>query len=140
MGQPDKRTSDVIRLGGKYPTGVLENPEPIAQRFAHSSDLRRGARRAPDPPRAPHSAAPRLAPREPTASSAQFTRRTFWLIAGLLAAAWVPCVILGSMWFGSTGAMAPPAAQAPEPQPIAPHAVLTTSTRLDAKAGDTIGF
>src|SRR5262245_34966595 len=99
MGQPGKRTSDVIRLSGKYPTGVLENPEPIAQRFAHSLDLRRGARRAADPPRAPHSAVPRLASHEPTTSSTQFTRRTFWLIAGLLAAAWVPCVILGSMWF-----------------------------------------
>jgi hypothetical protein len=31
-------------------------------------------------------------------------------------------------------------AQAPEPQPTAPSAVLTTSTRIEAKAGDTIGF
>src|SRR5262245_3062502 len=99
MGQPGKRTSDVIRLSGKYPTGVLENPEPIAQRFAHSTDLRRGARRAADPPRAPHSAASRFATHERPRSPAQFTRRTSWLIAGLLAAAWVPCVILGSLWF-----------------------------------------
>jgi hypothetical protein len=44
------------------------------------------------------------------------------------------------MWFGSTGATAPPTAQAPEPRPMAPLAVLTTSTRIEAKAGDTIGF
>ena len=49
MGQPKKLTSDVISLSEKYPTGVLENPEPIAQRFAHSSDLRRPARRVADP-------------------------------------------------------------------------------------------
>src|SRR5262245_39937108 len=136
MGQPSKLSSDVIRLSGKYPTGVLENPEPIAQRFAHSSDLRRTGRRVADPPRGPRSAAPKFA-HEP---AAQFTRRTFWLIAGLLAAAWVPCVILGSMWFGSTGATAPTAAQAPEPRRMTPLAVLTTSTRIEAKAGDTIGF
>jgi hypothetical protein len=44
------------------------------------------------------------------------------------------------MWFGSTGATAPPTAQAPAPQPLAPHAVLTTPARVEAKAGDTIGF
>jgi hypothetical protein len=125
-----------MRQSGKYPAGVLENPEPIAQRFAPSSNLRRAVRRVADPLRAPRSSAPGFA-HEP---AAQVTRRTLWLIAGLLVAAWVPCVILGSMWFGSTGATAPPAAQAPEPQPITPHAVLTTSTRIDAKAGDTIGF
>jgi hypothetical protein len=135
MGQPSKLTSDFVRLSGKYPTGVLENPEPIAQRFAHSSDLRRAARRVADPPRGRRSAAPRSA-HEP----AQFARRTLWLIGGLLVAAWVPCVILGSMWFGSTGATAPPAAQAPEPRPMTSLAVLTTSTRIEAKAGDTIGF
>ncbi len=140
MGQPSKLTSDVIRLSGKHPTGVLENPEPIAQRFAHSSDLRRPARRVADPPRVPRSTAPRFAPHKQTPSSTQFTRRTCWLIAGLLSAAWVPCVILGGMWFASTGAMAPPMAQTPEPQPMAPLAVLTTSTRIEAKAGDTVGF
>src|SRR5262245_55815543 len=111
MGQPKKLGSDVVRLSGKYPAGALENPEPIAQRFAHSSDLRRATRRVADPPRGPPPAAPSFATHERTLLSAQFTRRTFWLIAGLLAAAWVPCVILGSMWFGSTGATAPPAAQ-----------------------------
>jgi hypothetical protein len=44
------------------------------------------------------------------------------------------------MWFGSTGATAPPAAQAPQPQPLAPHAVLTTPARIEAKAGDTVGL
>src|SRR5262245_1903745 len=133
MGQPKKLTSDVIPLSGKYPTGVLENPEPIAQRFAHSSDLRRAARRVADPPRVPRSSS---TTQEQTPSPAKFTRRTWWVIAGLVSAAWVPCVILGSMWLGSTGAPAPPIAQTPAPQPIAPHAVLTASATIEAKAGD----
>jgi hypothetical protein len=140
MGQPKKLTSDVIRLSGKYPTGVLENPEPIAQRFAHSSDLRRAARRVADPPRALRSTAPSFATQEQTPSPAKFTRRTWWLIAGLVSAAWVPCVILGSMWLGSTGVTAPPTAQTPAPQPMASHAVLTASATIGAKAGDTVGF
>jgi hypothetical protein len=138
MGRPKKLTSDIIALSGKYPTGVLENPEPIAQRFAHSPDLRRTARRVADPPRASRPAAPSFATREQTPSSTQLTRRTRWLIAGLVSAAWVPCVILGSMWFGSTDVTAPPTAQAPEPQPTAPLAVLTTSRTIEAKAGDTV--
>jgi hypothetical protein len=140
MGQLKKLTSDVIRLSGKYPAGVLENPEPIAQRFAHSSDLRRAARRVADPPRAPRSTAASFATQEQTPSPAKFTRRTRWLIAGLVFAAWVPCVILGGMWLGSTGATAPPAAQALAPQPMAAHAVLTSSARIEVKAGDTVGF
>ena len=140
MGQLKKLTSDVIRLSGKYPAGVLENPEPIAQRFAHSSDLRRASRRVADPPRAPRSTAPSLATQEQPPSPAKFTRRTWWLIAGLVFAAWVPCVILGGMWLGSTGATAPPAAQALAPQPRAAHAVLTSSARIEVKAGDTVGF
>jgi Bacterial SH3 domain len=137
MGQPKKLTSDILRLSRKYPTGVLENPEPIAQRFAHSSDLRRATRRVADPPRGPR---PSSTTQEQTPSPAKFTRRTWWLIAGLVSAAWVPCVILGSMWLGSTGVTAPPTAQAPAPQPIAPHAVLTASRTIEAKAGDTVGF
>jgi Bacterial SH3 domain len=135
MGQPENVASDVIRLSGKYPTGVLENPEPIAQRFAHSSDLRRAARRVADPPRVPRPSSTTQTP-----LPEKFTRRTWWLIAGLVSAAWVPCVILGSMWFGSTGVTAPPTAQTPEARPIAPHAVLTASARLEAKAGDTVDF
>jgi Bacterial SH3 domain len=136
MGQPKKLTSDVIRLSGKYPTGVLENPEPIAQRFAHSSDLRRAARRVADPPRVPR---PSSTTQEQTPSPAKFTRRTWWLIAGLVSAAWVPCLIFGGMWLGSTGVTAP-TARTPQPQPIAPHAVLTASRTIEAKAGDTVGF
>jgi hypothetical protein len=137
MGQPKKLNSDVIRLSGKYPTGVLENPEPIAQRFAHASDLRRAARRVADPSRAPRSSS---TTQEQAPSPAKFTCRTWWLIAGLVSAAWVPCVIVIGLWFGSDGRMAPPAAQAPEPQPVTPRAVLTISASIDAKAGGTVGL
>src|SRR5262245_8702610 len=140
MGQPKKLTSDVIGLSAKYPAGVLENPEPIAQRFAPPSDLRRASRRVADPSRLPRPAPARSATHERARSPGPISRRTRWLIAGLLSAAWVPCVILGAMWFGSTDGTAPPVAQAPAPQPAAPLAVLSTSARIEAKAGDTVGF
>jgi hypothetical protein len=48
------------------------------------------------------------------------------------------------MWFSSTSGMAPPMAQTPQAQPMAeptaPRAVLTASMRIEAKAGDTVGF
>jgi len=140
MGQPKKRTPDVMRLSGKYPAGVLENPEPIAQRFAHSADSRQAALRAADRPRVSRPTAPALATRKDTHSAARVAGRTRWLIAGLVSAALVPCLILAGMWLGSTGVSEPPVAQAPEPQREAPSAVLTTSTRIEAKAGDTVSF
>jgi Bacterial SH3 domain len=136
MGQPKKLTPDVMRLSGRDPAVVLENPEPIAQRFAHSADLRRAALRAPDPPQVSQSTAPTF----PTRGAARFAGRKRWLIAGLVSAALALCLILGGIWLGSTGGMEPPMAQAPEPQPTAPSAVLTTSTRIEGKAGDTVGF
>jgi hypothetical protein len=43
------------------------------------------------------------------------------------------------MWLGSTGVTAPPpTAPTPEARPMAPHAVLTTSATIEAKAGDTV--
>jgi hypothetical protein len=140
MGQPKKLTPDVMRLSGRYPAGVLENPEPIAQRFGHSADLRPAALRAAHPPRVSQSTAPTPPTREETDSAARFAGRTRWLIAGIVSAALALCLILGGIWLGSTGGMEPPMAQAPEPQPTAPSAVLTTSTRIEGKAGDTIGF
>lgn len=136
MGQPKKLTPDVMRLSGRYLAGVPENPEPIAHRFAHSADLRQAALRAADPPRVSQS----TAPTPPTREAARFAGRTRWLIAGLVSAALTLCLILGGIWLGSTSGMEPPMAQAPEPQPTAPSAVLTTSTRIEAKAGDTVGF
>lgn len=136
MGQPKKLTPDVMRLSGRYLTGVLENPEPIAHRFAHSADLQQAALRAADPPRVSQS----TAPTPPTREAARFAGRTRWLIAGLVSAALTLCLILGGLWLGSTSGMEPPMAQAPEPKPTAPSAVLTTSTRIEAKAGDTVGF
>jgi hypothetical protein len=139
MGQPKKLTPDVMRLSGRYPAGVLENPEPIAQRFAHSADLRRAALRAADPPRVSQSTAPTPATREETDSAVRLAGWTRWLNAGLVSAALAPCLIIGGMWLSSAGSE-PPAAQAPEPKPAAPSAVLTTSARIEAKAGDTVGF
>ena len=138
MGQPKKFSPDVMRLRGRYSAGVLENPEPIAQRFAHSADFRQ---READPE---HVSQP-SAPTPPTWEVTEFAMRLFagrrhWLIAGVALALLALCVVVGGIWLRSTGEMAPPVAQAPEPQPAAPSAVLTTSTRIEAKAGDTIGF
>ena len=140
MGAHKKLTPDVTKLSGRYPAGVLENPEPIAQRFAHSADLPQAALRAADPPRVSQSIAPKLATREETVSAARSVGRTRSLIAALVSGALLLCLILGIIWLASTGGIEPPMAQAPEPQPSAPSAVLTTSTRIEAKAGDTVGF
>jgi hypothetical protein len=42
------------------------------------------------------------------------------------------------MWLGSTDVTAPPTAPTPEVRPMAPHAVLTASATIEAKAGDTV--
>ena len=136
MGQPKKLTPDFTRLSGRYRAGVLENPEPIAHRFAPSADLREAALRAAEPRRVLQS----TAPTPPTREAAQFAGRTRWLIAGLVSAALALCLIIGGIWLGSTSGMKPPLAQAPEPQPRAPSPVLTTSTRIEVEAGDTVGF
>ena len=51
MGQP-KLSPDVLKLSARYPAGVLGNPKPIAQRFAHTADLRQSALRSVEPLRA----------------------------------------------------------------------------------------
>ena len=136
MGQPKKPIPDVTRLSGIYRAGVLENPRPIAHRFAHSPDLREAALRAADPARVSQSRAQTL----PTPEAPRFARWKRWLIAGLVSAALALSFFLGGIWLGSTDGMEPSLAQAPELQSTAPSSVLTTSTRIEAKAGDTVGF
>ncbi|MGH6833215.1 MAG: hypothetical protein ACRECM_09360, partial [Methyloceanibacter sp.] len=137
-----KLRPDAAKASGKYPAGVLGDPKPIAQRFAHFADLRQAALRMADPPRASQPAEPLVATREPTASAGgRLAVPTRWLITGLVLAALVPSLILGALWLGSTSeTQPPPVAQAPEPQSAAPSAVLTTSARLEAKAGETVSF
>ena len=60
MGQP-KLSPDVLKLSARYPAGVLGNPKPIAQRFAHTADLRQSALRPAEPPRASPSEESRAA-------------------------------------------------------------------------------
>ena len=136
MGQPKRLSPDVKRLRGRHRAGVLENPEPIAHRFAHSADRREATLHAADPLRVSQS----TAPTSPTREAPRFAGRLRWLIAGLVSTALALCLVLGGVWLGSTGGMEPPFAQAPEPQSKTTSAVLTTSTRIEAKAGDTVGF
>lgn len=65
--------------------------------------------------------------------------RTRLLIAGLMLAALALSLILGTLWLGSTSETQPPPA-AHEPQTAAPSAVLTTSARIEATAGETVSF
>ena len=141
MGQP-KLSPDVLKLSARYPAGVLGNPQPIAQRFAHTADLRQSALHAAEPPRASQSEEPRDAAREPTVSAkGGLAARTRWLIAGLIVAALVPSLILGALWLGLIGtSWSTPAAFPSEPQSMAPSAVLTAPDRIEAIAGEDVSF
>jgi Bacterial SH3 domain len=140
MGQP-KVGPDVFALSGRYPAGVLGDPKPIAERLARSADQRKSALQRTDSPTAPQP--PRLrSAREPRASAVDrpvFRHRL--LIAGLILAALVLCLILGVLWFGSTGGSAPgPAATIPEPQTKTPPPVLTALAGIEATAGEHVRF
>jgi hypothetical protein len=113
---------------------VLGKPEPIAQRFAHTADLRQSALRAAEPSRASAREEPRAAPREATATAeGRSAARTRWLIAGLLVL--IASVIAGSLWFG--GSRSP---ESLSPEPLMPSAVLTIPDRIKAVAGESVSF
>ena len=141
MGQP-KLSPDVLKLSARYPAGVLGNPKPIAQRFAHTAELRQSALRAAEPPSGSQSEEPRAAAREPTVSAkGGLAARTRWLIAGLIVAALVPSLILAALWLGLIGtSWSTPAASPSEPQSVAPSAVLTAPDRIEAIAGEDVSF
>ena len=141
MGQP-KLSPDVVKLSARYPAGVLGNPKPIAQRFAHTAELRQSALRAAEPPSGSQSEEPRAAAREPTVSTkGGLAARTRWLIAGLIVAALVPSLILAALWLGLIGtSWSTPAASPSEPQSVAPSAVLTAPERIEAIAGEDVSF
>ena len=141
MGQP-KLSPDVVKLSARYPAGVLGNPKPIAQRFAHTAELRQSALRAAEPPSGSQSEEPRAAAREPTVSAkGGLAARTRWLIAGLIVAALVPSLILAALWLGLIGtSWSTPAASPSEPQSVAPSAVLTAPDRIEAIAGEDVSF
>ena len=136
MGRP-KLSPDVIKLSARYPAGALGDPKPIAERFAHSADLRQAASRPADPPRTPQP--PSLVPR--AATERRLTVRTHLLIAGLIVAALLPTVTLGALWLGLISLSgSTPAVPPPEFQAAAPSAVLTAPDRIEAVAGEEISF
>lgn len=136
MGRP-KLKSDAARAAGRYPPGVLENPKPIAQRFAYATEPRQAAPRPADAPRAAQPVAARTA----NARAPKLSRRALQpsLIAGLVVAPVVLLsLILGGLWLGSTGDTEPaPPAAAPEPQ-VQISAVLTVPERIEAFAGEAV--
>ena len=92
MGQLKLRP-DAGGAVGRYPAGVLGDPKPIAQRFAHSADLRPApSRRSELPLASPHSAT------GPAGELLAF--RTRMLLVGLITAAVVPSLILVAVALG----------------------------------------
>jgi len=144
MGQPKKLSPDVLKLSGRYPAGVLEDPEPIAQRFAHSADLWQASARLEEqsPASKPGATAPLAAAREPRAwTRGKLALQPRLLITGLSLATLVPCLIIGAIWLrASDGTETVPAAAAPEARGAAPMAVLTASDRIEAAAGGQVNF
>ena len=139
MGQPKLRP-DVPGLSARYPAGVLANPEPIAQRFAHVADLRQSALRPVEPSRPSAPEEPRAAPREaPVSAQGRSTARTRWLIAGLTLTL-LASLIVGAVWLDPFGVARSPASPAPEPPAATPSAVLTIPDRIKAVAGETVSF
>jgi hypothetical protein len=151
MGQLKLRP-DAAKTSGRYPAVVLGDPKPIAQRFAHSADLREATLRPADPPQASQPVEPLTATREASASAVgRLAFRTLvagkWgfrprlLIAGLMLAALALSLILGTLWLGSISeTQSTQATPPPEPQTETPAAVLTTSARIEATAGETVSF
>ena len=140
MGQP-KLSPDVLKLSARYPAGVLGNPKPIAQRFAHTADLRQSALRPTEPPRASPSEESRAAAHEATAPAGGPSGRTRWLHAGLILAALVPSLILAVLWLGLVSMpRSTPTVPLPQVRTASPSAVLTAPARIEAIAGEDVSF
>ena len=140
MGQP-KLSPDVLKLSARYPAGVLGNPKPIAQRFAHTADLRQSALRPAEPPRASPSEESRAAAYQETAPAGGPAGRTRWLHAGLILAALVPSLILAALWLGLVSLpRSTPTVPLPQARTVSPSAVLTAPDRIEAIAGEDVSF
>ena len=141
MGQPKLRP-DAVKAGGRYPAGVLGDAKPIAQRFAHSADLREAALRSADPSTTSQPAEPLAATPQATASArGRLAFRTHLLIAGLILAALVPSLILAALGLGLISMPgSKPGPAVPVPQTAAPSAVLTAPDRIEAIAGEDVSF
>jgi SH3 domain-containing protein len=134
MGQLKFRP-DTAKAGGSYPAGVLGDPTPIAQRFAHAADLRQVSSRRADAPTLSPPARPPTPARQAAASTLGI--RVRWLMVALALAALVPNLILLALWLGLIGV------DGSEPEiavPAAPSAVLTASAKIEAIAGEDIDF
>jgi hypothetical protein len=137
MGQP-KPAPDAAIPARRFPRGVLGNPQPIAQRFAHVQAPRADPLRA-DPVEPPRKPAVPPAPMPATAGRPRL--RTYLLLAALALAAIVPSVVLGAMWLAQGDAMdSTEAAPPPQANTIVPSAVLTAPDKVEAVAGSTVPF
>ncbi len=140
MGRPKLRPDDASTRG-RYPAGVLEDPEPIALRFAHSMPPQAASRLA-DAPRRSQPAQPIIAEPEPAPpAQARWAFRSRSLGAGFILAALVPGLVLGALWLGlNRPTESAPAVSAVETPTATPSAVLTTADRIEAVAGAAASF
>lgn len=140
MGQQLKLSPDIAKASGRFPAGVLGDPKPIAQRYAHSTDLRQASLRRAEPQRASQPAEPSPAARQTASTRGSSASRTGLLTAGLVLAALIPNLILGALWLGLVDMpWSTPAAPRPVPA-IVTAAVLTAPDRIEATAGEDVDF
>ncbi len=137
MGEPKLRP-EAARLSARYPAGVLENPKPIAQRFAYSADLREAALRPAEVPRVSPPMALRAEPEIDLRPRGEWRFQPRFIAAGGVAAAMLLLgLLLGAFWLGRSGAPAlTPSASSPTTQTASPSAVLTTPGRIEVRAGE----
>jgi hypothetical protein len=133
MGQLKLRP-DAGAASGRYPADVLGDPKPIAQRFAHSRDLR---------PALSRRSEPQLASPDPTTAPAEDLSafRTRLLLVGLGTVAVVPSLILVALALGLIAIPgSEPAVAVSARQAATPSAVLTLPGRIEAQAGEAASF
>jgi hypothetical protein len=141
MGQAKKLNPDARKLSGRYPAGVLEDPEPIAQRFAHSPDMRQASVGQPDLHPAARPGQRLAATREAIAALRGRSFGRGVLISGLVLVAVMPSLILGGLWLGQGGGTEPePTDSPPEMRSETPAAILTPSERIEVTPGAKVIF
>lgn len=139
MGRPKLRP-EAAKAPLSRSAGILEHPEPIAQRFAHSTGVRQTALRpAAAAPARP--ATPIAAPARPASAWAKWPLPRPIFVTGLILAALVPGLILTVLWLGPRGATVPaPTAPSQETASPAPAAVLSAPDRIEATGGSAVSF
>lgn len=133
MGEPKCRP-DAPRVGARYRAGALEDPQPIARRFAYPAGMRQAAKLPADAVRGlrpPATARGTTAGGKPPRSPALLAAWFFAPLAFL-------CLILAGLWLGSDRDIEP-AQASPKPQ-VQLAAIFTAPETIEAVAGRSVSF